>query len=150
MASISPVLIDLPLPIRTPRLLIRSKQVGDGAVATAAIDETWDDLHTWMRWAESPGMLTAELLEIRNRQAMASFILRQSVELIGVETATDTAVVWCGLHDIDWQAKQCETGVVGSQERPRARNCYRSRERDGAVRIRLPRNETCWSHPLSR
>ena len=41
---------------------------------------------------------------------MASFILRESTELIGIETATGTAVIWCGLHEIDWQARQCDTG----------------------------------------
>ncbi|QNI30538.1 GNAT family N-acetyltransferase [Alloacidobacterium dinghuense] len=98
------------MPIRTPRLLIRPKEVGDGAVASVAVSETWEDLHKWMRWAEHPAALTAELLEVRNRQSMASFILRESIELIGVEKGTNTAVVWCGLHDIDWQGRQCDTG----------------------------------------
>jgi len=41
---------------------------------------------------------------------MASFIMREGIELIGVEAATGTAVIWCGLHDIDWQSRQCDTG----------------------------------------
>ncbi len=41
---------------------------------------------------------------------MASFILRQGIELIGHEAGTGTAVIWCGLHDIDWQGRQCDTG----------------------------------------
>jgi RimJ/RimL family protein N-acetyltransferase len=41
---------------------------------------------------------------------MASFILREGMELIGFEAATGTAVIWCGLHDIDWQGRQCDTG----------------------------------------
>jgi RimJ/RimL family protein N-acetyltransferase len=41
---------------------------------------------------------------------MASFILREGIELIGVETATGNAVIWCGLHDIDWPGRQCDTG----------------------------------------
>jgi len=110
MAHLNPVLIDLPMPIRTPRLLIRPKQVGDGAITAAAVAETWDDLHKWMRWAEKMDKFTAEAMEIRNRQVMASFILREGIELIGVETATGTAVIWCGLHDIDWQGRQCDTG----------------------------------------
>jgi RimJ/RimL family protein N-acetyltransferase len=110
MTDLNPVLIDIPLPIRTPRLLIRSKQVGDGVIASAAITETWEELHKWMRWADHPGALTAESLEIRNRHAMARFILREIIELIGIDTATGTAVVWCGLHDIDWQGRQCDTG----------------------------------------
>ena len=98
------------MPIRTPRLLIRPKQLGDGAITSAAVAETWDELHKWMRWAENRDAFTVEAMEIRNRQVMADFILREGIELIGVETASGTAVIWCGLHDIDWQGRQCDTG----------------------------------------
>jgi RimJ/RimL family protein N-acetyltransferase len=110
MAPVNPVLIDVPVPIRTPRLLLRPKQVGDGAITAAAVHETWDELHKWMRWAENPADFTAESMEIRTRRVMASFILREGIELTGVEVATGTAVIWCGLHDIDWQGRQCDTG----------------------------------------
>jgi RimJ/RimL family protein N-acetyltransferase len=110
MAPLNPVLMDVPMPIRTPRLLIRPKQFGDGAITSAAVAETWDELHKWMRWAEDWDLFTAESMEIRNRHVMASFILRESIELIGVEAGTGAAVIWCGLHDIDWQGRQCDTG----------------------------------------
>jgi RimJ/RimL family protein N-acetyltransferase len=110
MTAFEPVLIDVPMPIRTPRLLIRPKQVGDGAITSAAVAETWDELHKWMRWAENREAFTAESMEIRNRHVMASFILRENIELIGLEAVTGTAVIWCGLHDIDWQGRQCDTG----------------------------------------
>ncbi len=110
MAVASPVLIDVPMPICTPRLTIRPKQVGDGTVTSVAVAETWQELNQWMRWAENRDAFTAELMEIRNRQVMASFMLREAIELIGIETQTGEAVVWCGLHDIDWQARQCDTG----------------------------------------
>lgn len=110
MTFFSPVLIDVPMPIRTPRLLIRPKQIGDGATTSAAVIETWDDLHKWMRWAENRNEFTAASMEIRNRHVMAGFILREAIELIGVEAATGTAVIWCGLHDIDWQGGHCDTG----------------------------------------
>jgi len=54
MVALNPVLIDVPMPIRTPRLLIRPKQVGDGASTSAAVAETWDELHMWMRWVAGP------------------------------------------------------------------------------------------------
>jgi ribosomal-protein-serine acetyltransferase len=110
MAIFDPVLIDLPMPIGTPRLTIRPKQVGDGAITSSAVLETWEELNRWMRWAENRDSFTPEPMEIRNRHVMASFLLRESVELIGIETRTGEAVVWCGLHDIDWQARQCDTG----------------------------------------
>ena len=103
MVLLNSVLIDVPMPIRTPRLLIRPKQVGDGAITAAAVAETWDELHNWMRWAENRDAFATESMEIRNRQVMASFLLRQGIELIGVEAATGTAVIWCGFHDLDWK-----------------------------------------------
>jgi len=98
------------MPIRTPRLLIRPKELGDGAATAAAVAETWASLHQWMRWAEHPQFFTPELMEIRNRQVMASFLLRESFELLGIQIETGEPVVWCGLHDIDWNAQQCDTG----------------------------------------
>jgi hypothetical protein len=150
MAPLNPVLIDVPMPIRTPRLLIRPKQLGDGAITSAAVVETWEELHKWMRWAEDPSGFTAELMEIRNRQVMASFILRECIELIGTETATGTAVIWCGLHDIDWQGRQCNTGYWVPQERARTRDCNRGDKRHGALCVRCAWNAAHWPHALSR
>ena len=105
-----PVLIDVPMPIRTPRLLIRPKQPGDGEANIPAITETWDDLHQWMRWAERLDEFTVEEQEIRVRQQMAAFLRREEFNLIGIEIFSGEPVIWCGLHDIDWKARQCDTG----------------------------------------
>jgi RimJ/RimL family protein N-acetyltransferase len=110
MIDSDPILIDVPMPIRTPRLLLRPKQVGDGAITADAVEETWDELHKWMRWAVHREAFTDEFMEIRTRRLMASFILRESIELMGVETATGRVVIWCGFHDIDWLGRQCDTG----------------------------------------
>jgi len=98
------------MPIRTPRLLIRPKQHGDGALTAAAVMETWEELHRWMRWAETPDDFSPERMEIRTRQMMASFLRREVIELIGIETASGQPVIWCGFHDIDWSAGICDTG----------------------------------------
>jgi RimJ/RimL family protein N-acetyltransferase len=110
MSVRDPISIDVPMPIRTPRLLIRPKQPGDGAITSAAVSETWDQLHKWMHWAENRDEFTPEAMEIRCGRVMASFLLREGIELIGVEAQTGAVVIWCGLHDIDWQNRQCETG----------------------------------------
>ena len=110
MAFENPLLIDLPMPIRTTRLMIRPKQPGDGAATAAAIKETWTDLHQWMGWAESLEQNTAEKQEIRARQVMASFVLREEINLVGVEIGTGQLAVWCGFHNLEWSARQGETG----------------------------------------
>jgi RimJ/RimL family protein N-acetyltransferase len=106
----NPLLLDVPMPIWTPRLLIRPVQPGDGITAFSAIHETWDELHAWMRWADSKSSYTEETQEIRIRQVMAKAILLEEFNFIGVETATGQTVVWTGFHDLDWVARQCETG----------------------------------------
>lgn len=98
------------MPIRTPRLLIRPKQAGDGAPIVAAVTETWDDLHRWMAWAENLDDFTVEQQEIRIRHQMTSFTLRREFNLLGIEIATGQPAIWCGFHDIDWKSRQCDTG----------------------------------------
>jgi RimJ/RimL family protein N-acetyltransferase len=102
--------MELPMPIRTPRLLIRPKQAGDGALTADAVHETWDDLHQWMQWAEDRNALTPEGIELRNRLILEGTAPPPVIELIGIELATGQAAVWCGLHDIDWGARRCDTG----------------------------------------
>lgn len=98
------------MPIRTPRLLIRPKQPEDGALTAAAVHETWDDLHRWMHWAEDPNAFTPESMEARYRHLLARPLLAESIELIGIDIAAQIPVVWCGFHDIDWEARRCDTG----------------------------------------
>lgn len=98
------------MPIRTPRLLIRPKEVGDGAITSVAVAESWDGLHEWMRWADQRDAFTTEAMEIRTRHVMASFILREEIGLMGIESATGSPVIWCGFHDLDWDGRQCATG----------------------------------------
>ncbi len=44
--------------ISTARLNLRPLAVGDGAQIAAAVDETWEDLSTWMRWATDRAVMT--------------------------------------------------------------------------------------------
>ncbi len=104
------MLIDVPMPIRTPRLLIRPKELGDGAPTAAAVRETWDDLHRWMAWAERLEDNTAELQEIRTRHMMTMFLLRQELNMVGVEVVSGELAVWTGFHAINWTDRVCETG----------------------------------------
>lgn len=110
MNAIDPVLLDVPLPIRTPRLLIRAKQPGEGAPTAEAVAETWNDLHQWMDWAERLEDNTAEKQEIRTRHVMAKLLLREEFNFVGVEIATGRLVVWCGFHSVNWRARHCDTG----------------------------------------
>ena len=91
---------DVPMPIHTPRLIIRPRKPGDGERALAAIRETWDELHRWMWWAENLVGSPPSGWRMLNRRAMSQFIRRDgNIELLGIETATGEPVVWCGFHE---------------------------------------------------
>jgi RimJ/RimL family protein N-acetyltransferase len=104
------ILIEAPMPIRTSRLLIRPKQPGDGAASLAAVTETWEDLHRWMHWADRLEEFTVEQQEARCRNNIASFLLREELNLLGIELASGQPVIWCSFYDLDWTARQCNTG----------------------------------------
>ncbi len=105
-----PILIEAPMPIRTPRLVIRPKQAGDGAANAVAVAETWSALQLWMPWARELGEFTAEQQEIRSRHHLADFMLRTEFNLVGLEHGKSVPVVWCSLYDMDWATRACRTG----------------------------------------
>ena len=51
---IDPLLIDLPVPIDTERLLMRPPQVGDGPSFFAAITESLPELRRFLAWLPDP------------------------------------------------------------------------------------------------
>ncbi len=103
-----PVLIDVPMPILTPRLRLRPVMSGDGAATAEAIAETWDQLNQWMIWAEKK--ILPEESEIHARRKYAQFILREDIPLIGEERLTGRPVIWTGLHRIDWVGRKFVIG----------------------------------------
>lgn len=108
--SCDPVLVKVPMPLRTPSLLLRPWQAGDGTATAEAIGETWDELHTWMEWAQRPEHNTPENQEIHFRRSMAKFILREELNLLGLERVTGLPVIWCGFHNFEWALGHCEIG----------------------------------------
>ena len=100
--------------------------------------ETWDELQTWMSWAGEEEQFTLEKLERRNRQAMANFVERKVIELIGLESGMGEPVVWCGFHDINWDTRECDTGYwvrKRAWQRFRGGQCLtrRAKDRPGLV-----------------
>jgi len=104
-----PVLIDVPVPIVTPRLILRPVAPGDGAVTHEAKVETWDDLCRWMPWTRD-GLGTPDDDEIMIRKNHAKFILREDIMLYGFERETNRFVIATGLHRFCWRARRFEIG----------------------------------------
>lgn len=107
-----PILVDLPMPIRTPRLIIRVPQAGDGAIVHAAKMESWDDLRQWMTWAKE--MPTFEEEEARAREGAARFLLREDIPVYAFTILPDgmegNFVGGGGLHNFDWERRRFDIG----------------------------------------
>ena len=59
-----PILYDFPMPISTPRLLLRPPQLGDGIVVNKAILESFETLKKFMPWGrEKPSVEDSENLQ---------------------------------------------------------------------------------------
>ncbi len=107
-----PVLIDVPSPLLTPRLVLRAPVAGDGPKALEAILATLPELLAWMPWAvEEPRL---EETEAFLRNAQADFIARRDLVFYGFAREADGSegpmVVGAGLHRFDWRVRRFEIG----------------------------------------
>lgn len=107
-----PILINLPMPIITPRLLIRPTQVNDGKAVNAAILESYEELHRFMDWAKTKP--SVEDSEEQARLAAANWILKRNEEpwlqLFIYDKTTGEFIGGTGYHHILWEVPSVETG----------------------------------------
>jgi RimJ/RimL family protein N-acetyltransferase len=100
------VLIDVPMPILTPRLVLRPPRAGDGGVVHAAKRESWPELREWMIWSWKPlEELTVDDDEAYCRKKQASFILREDLTLLLFNRETGAFLGGSGLHDCNWKSR---------------------------------------------
>jgi RimJ/RimL family protein N-acetyltransferase len=107
-----PILLDLPMPIKTPRLILRPPKIGDGAAVNAAILESISDLRRFMPWAkDKPSVSESEEFV---RQAVANWILKKNEEpylpLFIFDRTTEEFIGGTGYHHIDWDVPCIEMG----------------------------------------
>lgn len=108
MTGKNPILIELPMPITTPRLLIRPPKSGDGAELHEAVLETREALITYMPWAR--GELTPEKAEENVRQSVAKWTLREDLRLSIFDKASGMFAGGTGLHRVNWEIRSFEIG----------------------------------------
>lgn len=106
--SKNPILIDIPMPIVTDRLVLRNVMPGDGKAMYDAKRESMDDLYEWMPWAKELG--TEEDSEIVARENYAKFIRREDMMILGFHNKTGRLIVSTGLHRFNWEAGIFEIG----------------------------------------
>lgn len=104
----NPLLIELPMPIETPRLLIRGPRPGDGPELRSAIGDSFMELSEWMPWATN--VPTPEEAEVNVREASLRFEARKDLRLMAFEKGTSRLIVSTGLHRFDWDVRKFEIG----------------------------------------
>ncbi len=103
-----PILIDIPMPIRTPRLMLRNVLPGDGAGMHEIKTESFDDLCKWMEWTKL-GVGTVDDDEKVIRENHAKYILREDIMMMA-STHDSRVISMCGLHRIDWAFRSFDIG----------------------------------------
>jgi ribosomal-protein-alanine N-acetyltransferase len=103
-----PIFLEMPVPIRTPRLLIRHTKPGDGPEINRAIRDSFNDLTKWMPWAEK--MPTPEDSEMFARQSYAKWHLREDFTLPIFDCSGKTQFGGTGLHRMNWSIPCFEIG----------------------------------------
>lgn len=102
-----PILLDLPVPIRTNRLLIRPAQAGDGQQINDAVLESFGQFKLWLPWAkELPP--TREESEIAAREMYADYILRKQLSCVVFKD--NELIGMCGFVQFKWLIPSGEIG----------------------------------------
>lgn len=112
------VLIDLPMPILTPRLLLRPAQAGDGPDLNAAIRESHDDLRLWLPFAQR-GAPTLEDSEAGCRTDYAKFLLRERIALHLYDRESGELVGSAGMYHPNYEFGIFEIGYWVRKSRAR-------------------------------
>jgi ribosomal-protein-serine acetyltransferase len=107
-----PILLNFPVPIITPRLILRPPQIGDGRMLNEAVLESFDVLNKFMPWAkEKPSVNDSEEYV---RQAAANWILKKNDEpylpLFIIDKKTNAFIGATGFHHYDWEVPSVEIG----------------------------------------
>lgn len=107
-----PILYDFPMPISTPRLLLRPPQLGDGIVVNQAILESFETLKKFMPWGrEKPSVEDSEEF---TRKAAANWILKDNAEpylpIFIFDILSNEFIGAIGYHHYDWTVPCTETG----------------------------------------
>ncbi|MCK9860927.1 GNAT family N-acetyltransferase [Paenibacillus sp. ATY16] len=107
-SGINPILLTIPESFESARLLIRAPLFGDGAAVNEAVVESIEELRPWMPWANQ--IPTIEESEIGIRKSRLEFLERTDMRLLLIHKETGQLVGSSGLHRMDWQARNFETG----------------------------------------
>jgi RimJ/RimL family protein N-acetyltransferase len=107
--NIKPILLNLPMPIITPRLVLRPPQPGDGIAVNQAVLESFETLKEFMPWAQiKPSVDESEEFA---RTAASNWILKQGdLPLFMFDKQTNEFIGGTGYHHVEWEIPCLQIG----------------------------------------
>ena len=108
---LNPLLVDVPVRIESPRLVLRAPRSGDGAVLHPALVESITELRQFLwflPWVAEEQ--TPDSAEIRCRTCEANFTARTDLPFLAFDKSSGSLVGSVGLHRTDWQVPKTEVG----------------------------------------
>lgn len=106
MSIKDPLLLDLPMPIPTKRLIIRPLMPGDGRQVFEAVEESREHFKLWLPWVKY--VKTWEDSEKTAHEFYADFICRKAMHLAIFQD--QHLVGMCGFHTINWSIPSAPIG----------------------------------------
>jgi RimJ/RimL family protein N-acetyltransferase len=100
-AKIDPILLDVPMPIRTPRLLIKPREIGEGKTVHKAVVENYAYLEPWIPRVERSR--TLESSESSCRECVADFVKRTDFVLSIYDPSGKEFLGSTGIHRPIWE-----------------------------------------------
>ncbi|MCT2536242.1 GNAT family N-acetyltransferase [Aquibacillus koreensis] len=105
----NPILLDIPLQLEAERLLLRApKQFGDGSIVNEAINKSFNELKTWLPFAQT--IPTVEETEVNLREAYINFLKRDSFRFLIFHKGTKDFIGVTSFEGLDWDIPKCHIG----------------------------------------
>lgn len=104
----NPVLLDIPVELKTERLLLRRPEHGDGEIVNQAVKRSIEELRPWMPFAQTTPTESDSEADIR--EAYIRFLKREKLRYLLFHRETNAFIGSSGLHNIDWDVPKCELG----------------------------------------
>lgn len=103
-------LINVPMPIVTPRLRLVAAHPDFAQQHIDAISESLDEFKKWFVWAKDPEVVSLDTRRAWLAEAQGKFILRQNLFMCAFEKETGRLVAGTGFHALDWTIPSMEIG----------------------------------------
>ncbi len=149
----NPATLQIPEQVESERLIIRAIQLEDAEAISAAIHESYNELHPWMPWAQQ----LPPLAQTQNfcRESHENYLARKVLGMQIRRKSDNILVGMSGFHSIEWDVPKLEIGYwvrthyVGQGYITEAVNCLTQLAFDvyGAMRVEIrmdDRNERSW------